>query len=170
MEQLVTFTEDDTDVRDFSERPANDKILARPPRKLKTILQNLIPPPGCPNYMAMNAAVAGIPKPHSIEIRGMTPEKRKVPRGWPACLRRSPPKKTLQNNDIYSTQTDDNVHHYKEPQEKNKGGEHVPKEKNMRIFHKLIRKENISVINAPQEEEEYDGEKYESIDECKTTL
>ena len=149
MEQLETFTEDDKDVSDFSERPDNDKRPARPPRKLKTILQNLIPPLGCPNYMAMNAAVAGIPKPHSAEIRGMTPEKRKVPREHPACLKRSPPKVTLQNNDIYCTHTDDSIHHYEELQEKNKGEEHVPKEKNMRIFCKLIRKENISVINAP---------------------
>ena len=48
MEQLETFIEDDTDVGDFSEGAVNDKRPARPPRKLKTILQNLIPPLGCP--------------------------------------------------------------------------------------------------------------------------
>ena len=100
MEQLETFTEDKTDGKDFSERPANDKRPARPPRKLKTILHNLIPLPGCPNNMAMNAAIVCILKPHSTEIRGMIPEKRKVPRGWPDYLKRSPPKATLQNNDI----------------------------------------------------------------------
>ena len=64
---------------------------------------------------------------------------------------------------MYSTQTDDSNHHYEEPQEK-KGEEHIPKERNTKIFHKLIR--NTSVINVPQGEEEYDDdEKYEPVDE-----
>ena len=79
----------------------------------------------------------------------MTPEKRKLPRGWPACLKRLPTKSMLQTNDIYSTQTDNSDHQYEGPQEKNKEEEHIPKEKNMRIFCKLTRKENISVVNAP---------------------
>ena len=124
------------------------KDLPNPPRRLKTMIQNLIPPLGYPNYMAMNAAVAYIPKSCSAEIRGMIPEKKKVPMGWPACLKRLPPKATFQNNDIYSTQTDDSDHHYEEPQEK-KEEEHIPKERNTKIFHKLIRKENTSIINAP---------------------
>ena len=52
----------------------------------------------------MSAVIAGIPKPQHIEIRGITPEKKKkVPRGWPTCPRRSPPKATFHNNDICKT-------------------------------------------------------------------
>ena len=69
LEQIESETEDDMDVRDFSEEPANDKRPPKSPQKPKVMLQNLILPPGCPDYMAMNAAVAGIPKPQHIEIR-----------------------------------------------------------------------------------------------------
>ena len=62
LEQLVTFTKDDMDIRDFSERPANDMRPPKPPRKTKANLLNLIPPPGCPDYMAMNHTVIAIPR------------------------------------------------------------------------------------------------------------
>ena len=75
----------------------------------------------------------------------------------------------FQNNDIYSTPTDDSDHHYEETQEKNKKGDHILKEKNMRVFYKPNGKENSSVNNAPREEE-YGNENYESIEEHKTTL
>ena len=55
--------------------------------------------------MAMNAAIIGIPKPQHAEIRGIIPEKKKVPRGWPACLKRSLPKVAFQNNDMYAKHT-----------------------------------------------------------------
>ena len=63
MEQLEPKTEDDMDVRIFSERPANDKRPPKPLHKPMVMLQNLTPPPGCPDYMAMNAAIARTPKP-----------------------------------------------------------------------------------------------------------
>ena len=62
-EQLEPKTEDYMDVRDFSERPINDKRPTKPARQPKVMLQNLIPLPDCPDYMALNAAVMGIPKP-----------------------------------------------------------------------------------------------------------
>ena len=118
--------------------------------------------------MAINAVAAGIPKPHNTETRGIIPEKKKVPRGWPACLKRLPPKMAFQNINIYSTLMDDSDHHYKEPQEKIKEGDHSLKEKNMRVFYKPNGKDS-SVKNAPQEEE-YGDENYKLIEECETTL
>ena len=88
LEQLEPKTEDGMGMRDFSENPANDQRPSKPAHKTKVMLQNLIPPPGCPDYMAINAAIAGIPKPQTTRIRGILPEKKKVPRGWPTCLKR----------------------------------------------------------------------------------
>ena len=102
MEQLETATEDDMDIRDFSKRPTKDLRPPKPPRKVKVIHQDLIPPTGHPDYVAMNHAVMGIPKPTLPEIRSLLPEKKKMPGGWPTCLKRSPLKATLQNNDIYA--------------------------------------------------------------------
>ena len=126
LEQLETVTEDDMDVRDFSERPTNDLRPPKPPRKPKVILQNLIPPPGCPDYV-----VIGIPKPPLPEIRGILPEKKKVPRGWPACLKRSPPKAIFHNNHIYAKNTESSEKLYEEPHQKKTQEEQGPKEKNM---------------------------------------
>ena len=105
MEQLETVTEDNMDIRDFSKRPTNDLRPSKQTRKTKVIHQNLISPPGCPDYVVMNHAVMSIPKPTLPEIRLHLPEKKKVPRGWPTCLKRSPPKATFQNNDIYARST-----------------------------------------------------------------
>ena len=82
LEQLETVPEDDVDVRDFSERPTNDLRPPKTSRKTKVMHQNLIPPPGCPDYIAMNHTVMSIPKPPLPEIRGILPERKKVPRGW----------------------------------------------------------------------------------------
>ena len=40
-------------------------------------------------------------KPHRNKVRGILPDKRRVPHGWPACLRRQPPRVAFRNNDIY---------------------------------------------------------------------
>ena len=40
-------------------------------------------------------------KPHRPKVWGILPDKRKVPHGWPACLRRQPPRVAFRNNDIY---------------------------------------------------------------------
>ena len=81
------------DVRDFSEWPANDKGPPKSAGKARGhASKSHSPALGCPDYMIMDAAVTGIPKPQHIEITWITPEKKKVPRGWPACLKRLPPK------------------------------------------------------------------------------
>ena len=58
-----------------------------------------------------------------------------VPIGWPACLKRSPPKATFNNNEMHARSTEGSKNLYEEPQE-NKAieEEQEPKEKNMTIF------------------------------------
>ena len=79
LEQFETFTEDDMDVRDFSERPANNLRPPNPPRKSRVMLQNLIHPPECPDYVTMNNVVMGIPKPHLQRSEGSSRKRRKYP-------------------------------------------------------------------------------------------
>ena len=76
----------------------------------------------------------GIRKPTFQEIRSILPEKRKVPRGWPTCLKRSPPKATFQNNNIYARSTESSENLYEEPQEMKIQEEQGPKEKNVCVF------------------------------------
>ena len=83
MEQLELETEDDMDIRDFSERPTNDKRPLSHPGNPKMMVQDQIPPPDYSNYVSMDASTMGIPKPQLLEIWGTTPEKKKLPRGWP---------------------------------------------------------------------------------------
>ena len=125
------------DIRDFSKRPTNDLRLPKLPRIPKVILQNLIPPPGCQAYVAMNHAVMCIPTPTLPEIRVILPEKQKVPRGWPTCLKRSLQKATFHNNDIFAKSTENSENLYEEPQEKKMQKEQGPKKKNMWVFYKL---------------------------------
>ena len=162
MEQLETMMEDDMDIRDFSERLANDLRPPKLPRKTKVICQNLIPPPGCPDYVAVNHAVMGIPKPTLLEIRLFLPEKKNVPRGWPTCLKRPPPKATFQNNDIYARGTKSSENLHEEPQEMKIQEEQGPKEKNMHVFYKLNVNENGDVTPILREEE-FDDRNYESV-------
>ena len=60
-------------------------------------------PQNSPTHIQMNSAAAAVPaKPHRNEIWGIFPAKRKVPHGWPACLRRQPPRVVFKNNDLCS--------------------------------------------------------------------
>ena len=127
LEQLEPESEDDMDVRDSLKDPLRQRP-PKPPRKPKVMLQNLVPPPGCQDYMTMAVSVMGIPKPQFTEVRGIIPEKKKVPRGWPICLKRSPPKATFHNNDIYLKSADSSENHYEEPKKKTQE-EHGPQGK-----------------------------------------
>ena len=92
------------DVTVFSERPSNDK---RSPRHKQMDMTHVTTqghcptPQNSPTYLVMNAAAAAAAKPHRTEIWGILPDKRKAPCGWPACLRRQPPRVAFKNNDIY---------------------------------------------------------------------
>ena len=76
------------DITDFFKRPPNDKRSPRPKQTDST--QGCCPTPqNSPTHVLMNSTAAAVPaKPHRNEFRGIFPDKRKVPHGWPACLRR----------------------------------------------------------------------------------
>ena len=109
-------------------------------------------PQNIPTYLAMNAVAEAPTKPCRTEIWGILPDKRKVPYGWPACLRRQPPRVAFKNNNIHMI-NDEEGNNYKEPREK------CPK-----FQYKLKICNNLTFKNMPHEEE-YDNNNYESIDE-----
>ena len=77
--------------------------------------QNHFPSPQtCPDYITMTAAAESTKQPPQ-KVRGILPEKKKMPHGWPACLKRLPPKVDFQNNDIYMVHTSNEEQHYEEP-------------------------------------------------------
>ena len=100
----------------------------------------------------MNTTAAAPAKPHKTEIWGILQDKRKVPHGWPACLRRQPSRVTFRNNDIYMV-NDEEVDGYKELRERH------PK-----VQYKLKICDNPASKNMPHEEE-YEDDNYESIAE-----
>ena len=110
------------DMTDFFERPPNEKRSPRPKQTITTYLttQEQCPTPqNSPTYISMNTATAAaLPaKPHRTKIWGILPDKRKVPCGWPACLRRQPPRVAFKNNDIYIVNNEESSN-YKELREK----------------------------------------------------
>ena len=152
LEDLEPDTDNDIiDVTDYSERLSDDKRFPRP--KQTDLTQGHCPTPqNNPTYFAMNALAVAPVKPHRTEIWGILPDKRKVPCGWPACLRRQPPRVVFKNNDIYVANNEE-PSNYEEPRERH------PKDQ-----YKLRVCENPAAKNMPHEEE-YDDNNYESIDE-----
>ena len=144
------------DVTDYSERPSNDKRSPRPKQMdtMHATTQGHCPTPqNSPTYLAMNTAATATPsKPHRTEIQGILLDKRKVPHGWPACLRRQPPRVAFKNNNIYMVNNEE-ASNYEEPRERH------PK-----VQYKLRLCDNPTSKNMPHEEE-YDDDNYESIDE-----
>ena len=132
LEQLELETDHHMDVKDYMERLANDKRLPKPKCGPSLMIQNYFPSPlTSSDYIAMTAAAESTKLPIK-EIRGILPVKKKMPHGWLACLKRTPPKVGFQNNDIYVAHTRDEEHHYKEPKEKEESQEtKEPEEKNM---------------------------------------
>ena len=154
VEDLEPDMDDDIiDIMDYSERPSNDKRSPRPKQTNMThaTTQGHCPTPqNSPTYLAMNAAAAPA-KPHRTKIRGILLDKRKVSHGWPACLRRLPPRVAFKNNDIYMV-NDEEANSYEEL-----------KEKHLEVQYKLKICNNPASKNMPHEEE-YDNNNYESID------
>ena len=152
LEDLEPDTDKDIiDVTDYSERPSNDK---RSPRlKQMDLTQGHCPTPqNSPTYLAMNAVAVAPAKPHRTEIQGILLDKRKVPCGCPACLRRQPPREAFKNNDIYMVNNEE-PSNYEEPRERH------PK-----VQYKLRVCKNPAAKNMPHKEE-YNDNNYESIDE-----
>ena len=139
------------DITDYSERSSNDKRSPRPKQTDST--QGHCPTPqNSPTYLAMNASAVAPVKPHRTEIWGILLDKRKVPHGWPACLRRQPPRVAFKNNDIYMF-NDEEPSNYEEP-----------RERHSKVQYKLRVCKNPADKNMPHEEE-YNDNNYESIDE-----
>ena len=152
LEDLELDTDKDIiDVMDYSERPSNDKRSPRP--KQPDLTEGHCPTPqNSPTYLAMNTLAVALVKPHRTQIWGILLDKRYVPHGWPACLRRQPPRVAFKNNDIYMV-NDEEVNSYEELRERH------PK-----VQYKLKICNNPTSKNMPYEEE-YDDDNYESIDE-----
>ena len=99
------------------------------------------------------ATVAAVPaKPHRTEIWGILLDKRKVHCGWPACLRRQPPRVAFKNNDIYIVDDEESSNY------------EAPRERYPKVQYKLRVCKNPTAKNLPYEEE-YDDNYYELIDE-----
>ena len=111
-------------------------------------------PQNSPTYMLMKTTTSEVvpAKPHRTKIWGILLDKRKVPCGWTACLRRQPPRVAFKNNNIYVVD-DEESRNYEEPRERH------PK-----VQYKLQVCNNPTAKNMPHEEE-YDDNIYESIDE-----
>ena len=103
-------------------------------------------PQNSPTYLATNAVAVAPTKPHRTKIWGILPGKRKVPHGWPAGLRRQPPRVAFKNNDIYMVNNEE-ASNYEEPRERH------PK-----VQYKLRVSKNMP------HKEEYDDNNYKSID------
>ena len=99
----------------------------------------------------MNAVAVAPAKPHRTEIWGILLDKRKVPHGWPACLRRQPLRVAFKNNDIYMV-NDEEPSNYEEQRERHSN-----------VQYKLRVCKNPTAKNMPHEEE-YNHNNYESID------
>ena len=146
---------DIVDVTDYSERPANDE---RSPKPKQAATTHTMTQGHCPTlqnshmYVPMNAAAAAPAKPRRTEIQRMLLDKSKVPHGWPACLRRQPPRVAFKNNDIYMV-NDEEVDIYKEP-----------RERHSKVLYKLKVCKDCTSKNMPHKEE-FDDNNYESIDE-----
>ena len=146
---------DITDVTNYSERPANGKRSPRPKQTVMThtMTKGHFPTPqNSPAYLPMNAAAEAPAKPHRTEIQGILLDKRNVPHGWPACLRRQPPRVAFRNNEIYMVNNEE-VNIYEEL-----------KERHPKVQYKLKICDNPMSKNMPHKEE-YDDDNYESIDE-----
>ena len=104
------------DITDFFERPPNEKRSPRP-KQTDATQGHCSVPQNSPTYMSMNPLAVMPVKPHRTEIQGILPDKRKVPHGWPACLRRQPPRVAFKNNNIYIVDNEESSN-YEEPRER----------------------------------------------------
>ena len=105
----------------------------------------------------MNAAAVTSAKPHRTEIWGILPDKRRIPHGWPTCLKKQPPRVAFNNNDIYMIDDKESDTYIE------------PKERNLRVMYKLKVSEDPASKNMPHEEE-FNDDNYKSIEEKETAV
>ena len=115
LEDLETDTDNNmVDMTDFFKRPPNKKRSPRP-KQANSNQEQCPTPQNSPTHTPKSSVTATSPtKPHRNEIWGILPDKRRVPHGWPACLRRQPPRVAFRNNDIYIIDDEE----YEEPRER----------------------------------------------------
>ena len=103
LEDLETDMDDNmVDMTDFFDRPQNEKRSPRP-KQAKTNSEQCPMPQNSPTHTPKSSVSTTLPaKPHRNEVWGILLDKRRVPHGWPACLRRQPPRVAFRYNDIYS--------------------------------------------------------------------
>ena len=102
LEDLETDTDDNmVDMTDFFDRPQNENRSPRPKQANSNheqcpTLQN------SPTHIPKSSVSTTPPaKLLRNEVWGILPDKRRVPHGWPTCLRRQPPRVAFRNNNIY---------------------------------------------------------------------
>ena len=115
LEDLETDTDDNmVDMTDFFDRPQNEKRSPRP-KQAKIDSEQCPTPQNSPTHTPKSSVLMTPPaNPHRNEVQGILSDKIRVPHGWPACLRRQPPRVAFRNNDIYVVEDKD----YKEPRER----------------------------------------------------
>ena len=147
LEDLETDMDDNmVNMTNFFDRPQNEKRYPRP-KPLEHNSEQCPTPQKSPTHIAKPPVSTS--KSHKNKIRGTLPDKRRVPRGCPACLRRQPPRVAFRNNDIYIVDDEE----YEEPRERQ------PK-----VQYKLRLADNPAAQNMPHEED-YSDNNYESINE-----
>ena len=154
LEDLETDMDDNmVDITDFFKRSPNEKRSPGPKQTNNTQPMTQEQCPTCqnsPTYIPMKTpAASAVPaKPHRNKFQGILLDKRKVPHGWPACLRRQPPRVAFKNNDIYPIDDEE----YEEPKE-------TPQSP--------VQIKGVQKPSSPEHahEKEYDDNNYESIDE-----
>ena len=112
LEDLETDTDDNmVDMTNFFDRPQNEKRSPRP-KPIESNSEQCPTPQNSPTHASKPPVSPA--KPHRNEVQGILPDKRRVPHGWPACLRRQPPRVAFRNNDIYIVDDEE----YEEPRER----------------------------------------------------
>ena len=90
LEDLETNTDDNmVDMTDFFDRPQNEKRSPRP-KLIESHTEQCPTPQNSPTHASKPPVSPA--NPHRNEVWGILPDKRRVPHGWPACLRRKPPR------------------------------------------------------------------------------
>ena len=149
LEDLETHTDDNmVNMTNFFDRPQNEKRSPRPKQAKKFPEQCPTPQNSPPHTPKSSVSTTSPAKAHRNEVWGILPDKRRVPCGWPAYLRRQPPRVAFRNNDMYVIEDEE----YEEPRERH------PK-----VQYKLQVCDNPAAQNMPHEED-FDDNNYESID------
>ena len=147
LEELETNTDDNmVDMMDFFDRSQNKK-RSPGPKPIGNNSEQCPTPQNSPTHVSKPPVSPT--KPHRNKIQVVLPDKRRVPHGWPVCLRRQPPRVAFRNNDIYIVE-DEN---YEEPRDRH------PK-----VQYKLRVCDNPATQNMPHKEK-FNNNNYKSIDE-----